>query len=271
LLNTVKKWQRYVSPRTLRTIRKNRVLSQSRQVRTVVRSVQYSYRRTRRQQLRRCASCCSSSDCCHPTKSTSVALFVRAKTPRISFDLLKTPLISIMFATYCIRVSSSLGGTSKRAAVALRQRTFSTAVKRNYMSTQPLASPEEEPRMMLILGKPGGGKGTISNKILKVRAWALVPRCLADFHRVAVRRSLLDTDRNAFPRLYSRHGNGTFPLLNLPLMNFSYNQYIQSSHTGLSFVSPYFNGRCAAPAMSRTNELGSKSQKVHGRGKVGSR
>ena len=136
-----------------------------------------------------------------------------------------------MFTTCCIRVSSSLGGsTSKRAAVALRrQRTFSTGVKRNYMSTQPLASPEEEPRMMLILGKPGGGKGTISNKILKVRG--VGPGWLGWFHRVAVRRrSLLDSDRNAFPRQHSRHRNGTFPLLNSPLMDLSYNQYIQSSH-----------------------------------------
>jgi hypothetical protein len=37
------------------------------------------------------------------------------------------------------------------------------------MSTQALASPDEDPHMMLILGKPGGGKGTISGKILKVR------------------------------------------------------------------------------------------------------
>lgn len=37
------------------------------------------------------------------------------------------------------------------------------------MSTQPLASPEYEAQLMLILGKPGGGKGTISGKILKVR------------------------------------------------------------------------------------------------------
>jgi hypothetical protein len=39
----------------------------------------------------------------------------------------------------------------------------------NYMSTQPCSSPEEDAvQMMLILGKPGGGKGTISEKLLKV-------------------------------------------------------------------------------------------------------
>jgi hypothetical protein len=31
-----------------------------------------------------------------------------------------------------------------------------------------VASPEEENHFALILGKPGGGKGTISGKILKV-------------------------------------------------------------------------------------------------------
>lgn len=36
------------------------------------------------------------------------------------------------------------------------------------MSTQALAEPEQESNILLILGKPGGGKGTISGKILKV-------------------------------------------------------------------------------------------------------
>ena len=39
------------------------------------------------------------------------------------------------------------------------------------MSTQPCSAPEEDAvQMMLILGKPGGGKGTISEKLLKVSA-----------------------------------------------------------------------------------------------------
>lgn len=41
------------------------------------------------------------------------------------------------------------------------------ATQRSFMSTQPVNAPEEESSMMLMLGKPGGGKGTISNKILK--------------------------------------------------------------------------------------------------------
>jgi len=38
---------------------------------------------------------------------------------------------------------------------------------RSFMSTQAVSLPEEESAMILILGKPGGGKGTISCKILK--------------------------------------------------------------------------------------------------------
>lgn len=40
---------------------------------------------------------------------------------------------------------------------------------RSFMSTQALSfAAERESRMLLILGKPGGGKGTISEKILEV-------------------------------------------------------------------------------------------------------
>lgn len=39
-------------------------------------------------------------------------------------------------------------------------------IERNFMSTMPLSQPAEEGHFMLILGKPGGGKGTISKKIL---------------------------------------------------------------------------------------------------------
>lgn len=47
--------------------------------------------------------------------------------------------------------------------------------QRCQMSTQPCNAPEEETiQMMLILGKPGGGKGTISEKLLKVRSCCAV-------------------------------------------------------------------------------------------------
>jgi len=42
--------------------------------------------------------------------------------------------------------------------------------QRSFMSTQPVSMPEDESTLMLILGKPGGGKGTISGKILQVRS-----------------------------------------------------------------------------------------------------
>jgi adenylate kinase family enzyme len=58
----------------------------------------------------------------------------------------------------------AVGGV-RRAAGTMAENCLSCA-QRSYMSTQPLSSPEEEPQMMLILGKPGGGKGTISGKLL---------------------------------------------------------------------------------------------------------
>jgi hypothetical protein len=50
----------------------------------------------------------------------------------------------------------------------LRQVQIPAIQHRSFMSTQALSSAEEESHMLLILGKPGGGKGTISGKILKV-------------------------------------------------------------------------------------------------------
>lgn len=47
-------------------------------------------------------------------------------------------------------------------------RRFATASKqRNFMSSMTASAPEEDGHFALILGKPGGGKGTISGKILK--------------------------------------------------------------------------------------------------------
>lgn len=45
-----------------------------------------------------------------------------------------------------------------------------TAGSRHFMSSMTVERPAEENHFALILGKPGGGKGTISGKILKVRA-----------------------------------------------------------------------------------------------------
>jgi nucleoside-triphosphate--adenylate kinase len=46
-------------------------------------------------------------------------------------------------------------------------RRCSTSAQRNFMSSMTAAAPDEECHFALILGKPGGGKGTISGKILK--------------------------------------------------------------------------------------------------------
>ena len=54
-------------------------------------------------------------------------------------------------------------------ALKLRRQLLATVrtASRSFMSTQALPSPEEETSMVLILGKPGGGKGTISGKIIQ--------------------------------------------------------------------------------------------------------
>lgn len=56
------------------------------------------------------------------------------------------------------------------------------------MSTQAIDAPQhdEHPRMMLILGKPGGGKGTISEKILTVRIVDLLSRTALPLPKIYV-------------------------------------------------------------------------------------
>lgn len=73
------------------------------------------------------------------------------------------------------------GGTSVVVTMS-----SSCRAQRSFMSTQPLSSPDEEPHMILILGKPGGGKGTISGKLLKVC-------CCCVFWRVRVVRRNMPT------------------------------------------------------------------------------
>ena len=63
-----------------------------------------------------------------------------------------------------------LAFVSKRTAVRCGSSIPRLHVIRSFMSTQAVTFPaEDESNMILILGKPGGGKGTISGKILKVR------------------------------------------------------------------------------------------------------
>ena len=51
---------------------------------------------------------------------------------------------------------------------SVARRTVMSGQKKGFMSSMSVAAPEEESHFALILGKPGGGKGTISGKILKV-------------------------------------------------------------------------------------------------------
>jgi DNA-binding NtrC family response regulator len=57
-----------------------------------------------------------------------------------------------------------LVGLLRTTTVGLRR---TATARRSFMSTQAVA---EEECKVLILGKPGGGKGTISGKIIQVRA-----------------------------------------------------------------------------------------------------
>jgi hypothetical protein len=73
-----------------------------------------------------------------------------------------------VFASPTTTASSSSSSSSVRRFLATAGKGAAMPL-RNYMSTQPMScQAEEEPQMLLILGKPGGGKGTISNKLLQV-------------------------------------------------------------------------------------------------------
>jgi adenylate kinase len=56
---------------------------------------------------------------------------------------------------------------STKMIVTLSSASCPRATARHFMSSMTVSSPEEENHFALILGKPGGGKGTISGKILK--------------------------------------------------------------------------------------------------------
>ena len=75
---------------------------------------------------------------------------------------------------------------SKTPSSGLLQRYYysskvnNVAQRSKHMSTMPQAAsvPNEESHFALILGKPGGGKGTISGKILKVCSVVLLCACM---------------------------------------------------------------------------------------------
>jgi len=69
-------------------------------------------------------------------------------------------------------MSSSSSSVAASAAAASAAGQYNCRYLSKNMSSSPMmmeAHAEEESHFALILGKPGGGKGTISGKILKVR------------------------------------------------------------------------------------------------------
>jgi hypothetical protein len=64
-----------------------------------------------------------------------------------------------------VRICSNSNPTTSTTTLSSIQ---VAVVNRHFMSSMTVASPQEENHFALILGKPGGGKGTISGKILKV-------------------------------------------------------------------------------------------------------
>ena len=89
-------------------------------------------------------------------------LFVRFQKSGKQFKML-TPVVA------SLRRSLT---TSRPANAVPFSRSFNTTPpscqQRNFMSTQPMHAPEEDSHFLLILGPPGGGKGTISKKLLAV-------------------------------------------------------------------------------------------------------
>jgi hypothetical protein len=77
----------------------------------------------------------------------------------LALQVCKSTVLRYNNATTIVRTCSKNG-----ASQALQK----AAVNRHFMSSMTVASPQEENHFALILGKPGGGKGTISGKILKV-------------------------------------------------------------------------------------------------------
>jgi hypothetical protein len=98
-----------------------------------------------------------------------------------------------MFSVLSVRVVQTAANTARGNLLLCqtsRCRSYTSFVAaRSFMSTQALASPDEDAQMMLILGKPGGGKGTISGKMLKVCLYVCVN---ISFSRIYPLGSLFD-------------------------------------------------------------------------------
>jgi ABC-type Mn2+/Zn2+ transport system ATPase subunit len=71
----------------------------------------------------------------------------------------------------CISASLKVNHIAPKMIIVARTTLARRSVsgqRHNFLSSLTLSAPEDESRFALILGKPGGGKGTISKKILKV-------------------------------------------------------------------------------------------------------
>jgi nucleoside-triphosphate--adenylate kinase len=64
-------------------------------------------------------------------------------------------------------ISKSTRSLSRRTGREIFLARSAAATQRIFLSTMEASAPDEGQPLALILGKPGGGKGTISNKILK--------------------------------------------------------------------------------------------------------
>jgi hypothetical protein len=96
-------------------------------------------------------------------------------------DLRPSRRCTIALSSFCFALDQSnsaimisvatfrLPGSALRRYPSQVMMSFTTLQQRNYKSTQAVERPEEESHFLLILGPPGGGKGTISKKMLKVR------------------------------------------------------------------------------------------------------
>jgi hypothetical protein len=78
-------------------------------------------------------------------------------------------MFAVQFSKAALRCHQPKVVSSKMKIMTISSASCPRATARHFMSSMTVASPDEENHFALILGKPGGGKGTISGKILQVR------------------------------------------------------------------------------------------------------
>ena len=100
--------------------------------------------------------------------------FYKCITIRLNLDyfrplscVINNLLFHLWTAMLATRVFISTTRRGTTAAPFIRP-LAAVGLQRSFMSSMPLTQAAEDNHFLLILGKPGGGKGTISKKILKV-------------------------------------------------------------------------------------------------------